>query len=70
MADEQTLITNPAKQTLKSDGPIVAFNVLEYLRQAVTKIVAQAGCDMLLIETEHVMHDGQTLEQLHSNGAR
>jgi len=61
MADEQTFITNPAKQTLKSGGPIVAFNVFEYLRPAVAKIVAQAGYDMLLIETEHVMHDEQDL---------
>ena len=50
MADDQTFIANPAKQTLKSGGPIVAFNVFEYLRPAVAKIVAQAGYDMLLIE--------------------
>jgi hypothetical protein len=50
MADNQTSITNPAKQTLKSGGPIVVFTVFEYLRPAVAKIVAEPGYDMLLIE--------------------
>ena len=54
--DHQT-IANPAKQALKSGEPILVFNVFECLRPAIIKVVAQTGYDMLMIETEHVLHD-------------
>jgi len=54
--DHQT-ITNPAKQALKNDQPVLVFNVFESLRPFVVKVVAQTGYDMLMIETEHVLHD-------------
>lgn len=57
----EPLITNPAKNVLKSGGPLFGFNVFESLRPSVVKIVAQAGYDLLLIENEHVVHNEETL---------
>ncbi len=54
--DHQT-IANLAKQALKSGEPILVFNVFETLRPYVVKVVVQTGYDMLMIETEHVLHD-------------
>ena len=61
MADERPLISNPAKEILKSGGPLFGFNVFESLRPSVVKIVAQAGYNMLLVENEHVVHNDETL---------
>ncbi len=61
MADEGALIRNRAKETLQDGGPVVAFNVFESLRPSVIKIVAQLGYDLLLIETEHILHNPETL---------
>ena len=55
------LIKNPAREILKSGGPLLGFNVFESLRPSVVKIVARAGFDMLLVENEHVLHNDETL---------
>ena len=61
MPSEQPLITNSAKNILKSGGPLFGFNVFESLRPSVVKIVAQTGYNMLLVENEHVVHNDETL---------
>ncbi len=61
MSDLPTFINNPAKNRLKSGEPVLVFNVFEALRPSIIKIVKQAGYDMLMIETEHVLHDEYTL---------
>ena len=61
MSTESPLISNPAKETLKGGGAIVVFNVFEALRPSVVKVVAQTGYDMLLVETEHILHNPETL---------
>ena len=61
MADERPLISNPAKELLKSGSPLFGFTVFESLRPSVVKIVAQAGYNMLLVENEHVVHNDETL---------
>ena len=57
MPCENLLIRNPAKEALKSGGAVVVFNVFEALRPSVVRIVAQLGYDLLLVETEHILHD-------------
>jgi len=57
MTDGQPTIANAAKQALKNGEPVLVFNVFETLRPYVVKVVAQTGYDMLMIETEHVLHD-------------
>jgi 2-keto-3-deoxy-L-rhamnonate aldolase RhmA len=54
-------ITNPAKQRLKAGNPVLVFNVFESLRPSVVKVVRNAGYHMLMIETEHVLHDEYAL---------
>lgn len=61
MADSPTIISNPAKNMLKAGEPVLVFNVFESLRPSIIKIVKQTGYDMLMIETEHVLHDQYTL---------
>ncbi len=61
MSSEQASVSNPAKQVLKSGGRLLVFNVFESLRPSVVKVVAQAGYHMLLVETEHVLHNEETL---------
>ncbi len=61
MSDVPPTITNPAKNLLKAGSPVLVFNVFESLRPSVIKIVKQTGYDMLMIETEHVLHDEYTL---------
>ena len=61
MPGENPLIRNPAKETLKSGGAVVVFNVFEALRPSVVRIVAQLGYDLLLVETEHIQHNPETL---------
>ncbi len=60
MAAER-LIINPAKEILKSGGPLFGFNVFESLRPSIAKIVARAGYNMLLVENEHVVHNEETM---------
>ncbi|MBM3960206.1 MAG: hypothetical protein FJ314_10690 [SAR202 cluster bacterium] len=61
MARVRTFIDNPAKSRLKAGKPVLVFNVFESLRPSVIKIVKQTGYDMLMIETEHVLHDEYAL---------
>ena len=61
MSTEGPLISNRAKQLLKDGQPLLVFNVFESVRPAVIKIVAQSGFDMLMIETEHVLHNEESL---------
>ena len=61
MSNDSPLIENPAKARLQRGEPIVAFNVFESLRPSVVKIVAQLGYDLLLVETEHILHNPETL---------
>ena len=57
MSDSPPTISNPAKRRLKAGEPVLVFNVFESLRPSVIKIVKQTGYDMIMIETEHVLHD-------------
>ncbi len=61
MPDPSPIIANPGKALLKVGEPVLIFNVFETLRPSVIKIVKQTGYDMLMIETEHVLHDEYTL---------
>ena len=61
MTGETATIRNPAKERLKAGEPIIAFNVFEALRPSVVKIARQLGVDLLLVETEHVQHNPETL---------
>ena len=58
---QQPTIANPAKNMLKSGGPLFGFNVFESLRPSIVKIAAEAGYNMLLVENEHVVHNEETL---------
>ena len=55
------MITSPAKEKLKAGRPVIGLNVFESLRPSVVKIAAMAGFDMVLVDTEHVVHNGETL---------
>lgn len=61
MTGDRPTISNPARQILKDGGPVVGFNVFEFLRPSVIKIAQQAGYDMLMVETEHVVHNDESL---------
>ena len=61
MATEQPMITNPAKDKLKRGEAVIGLAVFESLRPSIYKIVAQAGYDIVLVDTEHVMHNLDTL---------
>jgi 4-hydroxy-2-oxoheptanedioate aldolase len=57
----EPLIANPAKEILKSGGPLFGFNVFESLRPSIAKIVARAGYNLLFVENEHVVHNEETM---------
>ena len=52
---------NHSKQMLKDGKPVKIFTVFESLRPAIVKIVAQVGYDMIMVDTEHVLHNHETL---------
>ena len=54
-------IRNRAKELLKSGEAVRAFNVFESLRPSVISVLAQTGCEMVLVETEHISHNPETL---------
>ena len=58
---DHRIILNSAKEKLKRGEPILVFNVFEMLHPAVIKVVAQTGYDMLMIDTEHAIHNEETL---------
>ena len=61
MPSQKPTITNPAKEKLKAHRPITRMNVFESLRPSVVKIAAMAGFDLILVDTEHVIHNDETL---------
>lgn len=61
MNNSLTFIANLAKNRLKAGEPVLVFNVFESLRPSIVKIVKQTGYHMLMIETEHVLHDEYAL---------
>lgn len=61
MPNDQPQITNRAKEILKQGGRITGMNIFESLRPSVVKIAAQTGYDMILVDTEHVVHNEETL---------
>ncbi len=61
MVTEQPMITNPARDKLKRGEAVIGLAVFESLRPSIYKIVAQAGYDIVLVDTEHVMHNPDTL---------
>ncbi len=61
MTSTHPAIRNPAKEKLAAGGAVLAFNVFESLRPSVVKIVAQLGFDILFVETEHILHNPETL---------
>ena len=60
MPQQEAHISNRAKELLKAREPIRALNVFESLRPSVVSIVAQTGYDMVLVETEHILHNPET----------
>lgn len=61
MNDSLATIINTGKDRIKTGDPVFIFNVFESLRPSIIKIVKQAGYDILMIETEHVLHDEYAL---------
>lgn len=61
MPTEKPIITNPAKDKLKRHEPVVGLAVFESLSPSIYKIVAQIGYDIILVDTEHVVHNFETL---------
>ena len=61
MQSNEAFNRNRAKELLKSGEPITAFNVFESLTPSVVSIVAQTGFDMVLVETEHILHNSENL---------
>ncbi len=61
MSDLPAIISNPAKRKIEAGEPVLVFNVFESLRPSIIKIVKQTGYDILMIETEHVLHDPYAL---------
>ena len=59
-APERTIV-NPAREILKSGGPLFGFNVFESLRPSIIKIAAAAGYNMMLVENDHVVHNEEPL---------
>ena len=61
MRELESYYRNRAKESLKSGESVRAFNVFESLRPSVVSIVAQTGYDMIMVETEHIHHNAETL---------
>ena len=55
------MISNPVKEAWKRGDPATGFNVFESLRPSVAKVAARAGFDFLMVDTEHVVHNEETL---------
>ncbi len=55
------MISNRAKKRLKDGKDIKVFNVFDSLRPSLLKVVTQCGYDVILIETEHVLHNPESL---------
>ena len=55
------MIANPVKEAWNRGEPATGFNVFESLRPSVAKIAARAGFDFVMVDTEHVVHNEETL---------
>ena len=55
------VITNRVKSALSKGESVKGLNVFESLRPSVIKIAAQAGFDFIMVDTEHVVHNDETL---------
>ena len=60
MTEQKRSIRNHAKELLKSGEAVRALNVFESLRPSVVSVVAQTGYEVVLVETEHIMHNPET----------
>ena len=61
MDGQHTLISNPAKEKLNAGEPIFGINIFEALTPSVVKVAANAGFDMLMVDAEHALNDGNGL---------
>ena len=55
------VITNHVRAALNKGEAVKGFNVFESLRPSVVKIASQAGFDFIMVDTEHVVHNHETL---------
>ena len=55
------MIANHVREALKKGEAVKGLNVFESLRPSVVKIAAQAGFDFIMVDTEHVVHNDETL---------
>lgn len=60
MPQQEGHIRNRAKELLKAGEAIRTFNIFESLRPSVVAVLAQTGYDMVLVETEHILHNPET----------
>ena len=60
MTEQKRSIRNHAKELLKSGEAVRALNVFESLRPSVVSVVAQTGYEVVLVETEHIMHNPES----------
>ena len=61
MNNERPLIVNRAKQKLNAGEPIFGVNIFEALTPSVAKVAARAGFDVLMVDAEHALNDGNAL---------
>jgi 2-keto-3-deoxy-L-rhamnonate aldolase RhmA len=55
------VIANPVKKALKKGEAVKGLNIFESLRPSVIKIATQAAFDFIMVDTEHVVHNNETL---------
>ena len=61
MQQHEAYSGNHAKEMLREGDFLRVFNVFESLRPSVISVIAQTGYDMLMVETEHIHHNPETL---------
>ncbi len=60
MPSDRPLIASPAKEKLMAGEPIFGINVFESLMPSVVKVAAMTGFDMIMVDTEHAIHNDET----------
>ena len=55
------MISNHVKDALQMGDPVIGFNVFESLRPSVAAIASRAGFEFIMVDTEHVVHNDETL---------
>lgn len=55
------MISNHVKDALQKGDPVIGFNVFESLRPSVAAIASRAGFEFIMVDTEHVVHNEETL---------